>query len=828
VLLTDAERGEQSLDVKVESDARPVLSLRVFFHLPTKAGSIGELIAPDPFSDLLERFSESTLTIQIDNTTWELPVATIRGSAPSDPEVKPLVESLSEEALTALTDLVDLGSYPGVLLIARQELCDYLSWAVGTACAAPLHERPRWVRADEDACDFDASFGFPCDPEAIDLKKLHHETAGTEAGPREPDETTPPVAAPTAESEPQIGAGTDNAETREVKLLADELRAADHDRLHRILSHPLPEGMAQQTVLDILFRRVLEDPGGEDLCSLVPFVPFKGPPANEAEYLASEAELEDQVPLLRVWADIGAGGALPRERLIRAVACHPGADRVTGCYHECAAKSKIEDALGAQGIPVFVDPQVTGAVSFDIWKLLWPELLDGVCAIVGCRWEVEPGDPPRVEVVPAELRHTTVTIDGHTAEPQGMHADELLRAVADQAGLGLEIDPRVNLRVSFRAQGMEWPTAVDLICRRAGCRWERIFTDEGQRLVVTTVSEEEPRSLDLVFEATPVEEAARTLADMRGLELKLSDWFDPEHPITLDSGGRSWSQVLWALCEEISGQWKVTERKTLLIQPHGGTSHWFPAFIPPVELEVRLEVNGEETVARRVRFALDRRGAVVQPAEESGPTLLLSWLPLADDLQMVGGALVWCGRDERRHVEAVRPLEPVQLPPRGVWEHGDVSVRLALDPDPQLALAPPVAAWEGRVCAGEHRVAELRPWPGTLVVEVHDPSQGWQRCIGGYHLSRAWPLLWSGFDLPEHDGRRRIPVPGLVLAELDSSSEDEERVLALWRDPVQRSIERETLVFPPRGIEELRLPLEDGASLRVRFLRWDPSMDQVH
>ncbi len=123
-----------------------------------------------------------------------------------------------------------------------------------------------------------------------------------------------------------------------------------------------------------------------------------------------------------------------------------------------------------------VDPAVREPVSIELHNVRARTLLDTICESIGCRWSLEPGNPPklRVTAVPA----------GGGSEPKPTALDEpidlkvtdadardVLRTFAQIMGAKAAIDPEIKGTVTFNLEATPCNQALDAVCQAAGCEW---------------------------------------------------------------------------------------------------------------------------------------------------------------------------------------------------------------------------------------------------------------------------------------------------------------------------------------------------------------------
>jgi type II secretory pathway component GspD/PulD (secretin) len=135
------------------------------------------------------------------------------------------------------------------------------------------------------------------------------------------------------------------------------------------------------------------------------------------------------------------------------------------------------------GAETVVDPAVHGPVSVELHNVRVRTLLDAVCESIGCRWELQPGKPPKLRVTagpaaaagkpaPADLRSgLDEELDLKVTEAKGT---EVLKTFAQILGVQLSLDPAVGGEVSFELENTPCRKALDAVCAALGCDWELV------------------------------------------------------------------------------------------------------------------------------------------------------------------------------------------------------------------------------------------------------------------------------------------------------------------------------------------------------------------
>ena len=575
-------------------------------------------------------------------------------------------------------------------------------------------------------------------------------------------------------------------EAREA-LFVEALLSAPLADLRWLLKERSPEGRQWTENSQVLLHRIIVGPDRH----LVYFA-----------YLQlmrdHEMDVADQTPLLNLWFELQDAGQATRRELVEALRLFPNGKITSMCSGE--PRKALDHIMKRYGVAYTVDPSMAGDYRHSTPSTTWPEKLDAFCAVVGCRWDLRPGERPTIEIYAAPLRYETVSIESGSAP-----APELLAKVAEQVGLSIEIDPRVSGLAWLRAEHMEWPTALNLLCLTAECTWN----EEGGVIRVLSRNESEPASIELFADQEPFRDVVQRFADLRGAELRLNDWFDPDHPTSFDATGMAWSAALNALCKRESCRWDLRKDR-LSINPN--PTHPFPHFVPSVEMNVRFGDAEGEIAAARVRLAQNQLTAMVQPIEGADAALALTWLPFGSELQVLIAVVVRCKGDGRRF-EVLDVFEPIVLPFSGTFTSPEGTYSLELDeaPDRELPEALP-PRWQS--CRGFPSFLEA-------VVEVADSTSDCAGCRQVFWLSQATPGLVMSLDSRDRYDMRFLRIPGLAVVPLGPAGEFDQRVTVLYPDPGRGAMRWFELVLAPGGPQGLRLPLEDGTTVDLELTLQD-------
>jgi len=169
---------------------------------------------------------------------------------------------------------------------------------------------------------------------------------------------------------------------------------------------------------------------------------------------------------------LGAGGALagpadPRSGLD---------ERIDMALKKAAPADLFGTFAKMLNAEAVVDPAVREPVSIELHNVRARTLLDTICESIGCRWSLEPGNPPKLRVTAApaggepEPRRTAPR-DPINLKVTNTDVRDLLMTFGVLGGFKVIIDSGVKGTVSLNLDDTPYDQALDLTCRAAGCEW---------------------------------------------------------------------------------------------------------------------------------------------------------------------------------------------------------------------------------------------------------------------------------------------------------------------------------------------------------------------
>lgn len=157
-----------------------------------------------------------------------------------------------------------------------------------------------------------------------------------------------------------------------------------------------------------------------------------------------------------------------------------------------------------------------------------------------------------------------VTIDYRSAP-----APEVLDALAQAAGLSLEIDPGNLTPVTITLTNAKLGTALSAVCENASCVWASVsISDQPGRLKVTPLPTGSaaalPQSVSFDVYDTPVRDLFRALAAAIGVPVTIDPSLSTE-PVTMRFKNAMTAQALNELCKRHECAWDFDPTRGLRV-----------------------------------------------------------------------------------------------------------------------------------------------------------------------------------------------------------------------------------------------------------------------
>jgi len=126
-----------------------------------------------------------------------------------------------------------------------------------------------------------------------------------------------------------------------------------------------------------------------------------------------------------------------------------------------------------------VDPALKGKVTVELKNVRVRTLLDAVCESIGCRWELQPGNPPKLRVSALPTGNPPPAAKVGPKEPldlkvTGADGKDVLKTFGQILSAEVVLDPAIAGTVTLDLENTPWDQALDAVCAALGCNWELI------------------------------------------------------------------------------------------------------------------------------------------------------------------------------------------------------------------------------------------------------------------------------------------------------------------------------------------------------------------
>lgn len=142
------------------------------------------------------------------------------------------------------------------------------------------------------------------------------------------------------------------------------------------------------------------------------------------------------------------------------------------------AKDVFKLFAEAAGMELVLDPAVkNGPLSLRLENVRVRIALDAACDSLDCRWQVDPGNPPRLKVMPADRKPDpedpktaalNSKIDIAVTNAEGA---QVLTSCAEILSAGASIDPGLKDKVTLDLKNVSVREILDAVCNLIGCTW---------------------------------------------------------------------------------------------------------------------------------------------------------------------------------------------------------------------------------------------------------------------------------------------------------------------------------------------------------------------
>jgi type II secretory pathway component GspD/PulD (secretin) len=150
--------------------------------------------------------------------------------------------------------------------------------------------------------------------------------------------------------------------------------------------------------------------------------------------------------------------------------------RINIALREATADDTFRSFAKVLNADVEVAPSVKAKVTVELRNVRVRTLLDAVCESIACRWELQPGNPPKLQVWPAPPGKEKAVVRTVVDEPIDLrvtNADgrEVLKTFGEILGAKAEVDPAIAGTLSLDLVNAPCGQALDKVCQALGCDW---------------------------------------------------------------------------------------------------------------------------------------------------------------------------------------------------------------------------------------------------------------------------------------------------------------------------------------------------------------------
>lgn len=153
--------------------------------------------------------------------------------------------------------------------------------------------------------------------------------------------------------------------------------------------------------------------------------------------------------------------------------------RIDMAVRDAAADDTFRTFAKLWGAEAVVDPALKGKVTVELKNVRVRTLLDAVCESIGCRWDLQPGNPPKLRVsalsagnpVPAAKVGPKEPLDLRVTKAKGQ---EILKTFGQILSAEVLLDPSITGEVTLDLENTPWDQALDAVCAALSCNWELV------------------------------------------------------------------------------------------------------------------------------------------------------------------------------------------------------------------------------------------------------------------------------------------------------------------------------------------------------------------
>jgi type II secretory pathway component GspD/PulD (secretin) len=163
--------------------------------------------------------------------------------------------------------------------------------------------------------------------------------------------------------------------------------------------------------------------------------------------------------------------------------------RINIALREATPEDTFRSFAKVLNAEVEVASSVKTKVTVELRNVRVRTLLDAVCESISCRWELQPGNPPKLQVWPAPPGKEKVAARTAVEEPidlrvTGADGRDVLKTFGEILGAKVEVDPAIAGTLSLDLVDAPCGQALDKVCEALGCDW--VLLEGPQRLLKVT------------------------------------------------------------------------------------------------------------------------------------------------------------------------------------------------------------------------------------------------------------------------------------------------------------------------------------------------------
>jgi type II secretory pathway component GspD/PulD (secretin) len=153
--------------------------------------------------------------------------------------------------------------------------------------------------------------------------------------------------------------------------------------------------------------------------------------------------------------------------------------RINMAVRDAAADDTFRTFAKLMSAEAVVDPALKGTVTVELKNVRVRTLLDAVCESIGCRWELQPGNPPKLNVSVLSPGKPAPSMKSGLKEPLDLrvtnaNGKEILKTFGQILSAEVVLDPAIAGTVTLDLENTPWDQALDAVCAALSCNWELV------------------------------------------------------------------------------------------------------------------------------------------------------------------------------------------------------------------------------------------------------------------------------------------------------------------------------------------------------------------